>query len=73
MHVIYSRTGPIAAGQAYQNPRHFTGPLPGATSVTILGDYPAIAAAYAAAGVPVIDAPPAEAAPALPKGRRVRK
>lgn len=54
MDVIYSRSRvAIAKGQRFQNPRHFAGPLEGATSVHIDGDYPLIEAAYAAEGVAV--------------------
>lgn len=62
MHIIYSQTAPaLKAGQRYQNPRFFAGPVEGATSVEIIGSWPAIAAAYQAAAVQVNDTAPAKA------------
>ena len=40
-------------GRAYSNPRFFTSPRTGVTKVLLVGDWPQIAAAYAALGVPV--------------------
>lgn len=64
--IVYSTSAtPAAAGRRYQNPRFFTGPLDGAQRVIIFGDWPSIAAAYQAAGVPVtlngVDLPPIQA------------
>lgn len=54
MQVVYSRTIlPDAEGRKFQNPRHFTTPIEGATKVYIDGDYPNIVAAYEAKKVPV--------------------
>ncbi len=54
MHLIYSQTlHPLADGRKLINPRFFTGPVEGAESVVILGEWPAIAEAYRAAGVEV--------------------
>ncbi|TPL06685.1 hypothetical protein [Mesorhizobium sp. B2-4-11] len=54
MQIVYARThAPEMEGRKFQNPRHFTGPVKGATKVYIDGDWPAIAAAYKAANVPV--------------------
>lgn len=55
MEVVYAKTRhPMAKGRTFQNPRHFAGPLEGATKVFIDGNYPDIARAYTKANVPVI-------------------
>jgi hypothetical protein len=53
---------PLAEGEAYRNPRFFTGPEAGVTAVRIVGDWPKIAAAYRRAGVDVVADSPAAAA-----------
>lgn len=45
---------PAAEGKRYQNPRFFTAPIPDVSRVHIEGDWPAIAAAYLAAGAVVV-------------------
>lgn len=52
--VVYARAYTAAMeGRRFQNPRHFAGPVEGATKVYIDGDYPEIKAAYEAVKVPV--------------------
>lgn len=54
--IIYSREAVAGAeGRTVLNPRHFTGPIEGATKVYLNGSHPKIAKAYEAAGVPVAD------------------
>lgn len=54
MEILYSRSArSLKPGQVYQNPRFFQSPLDGASRVLIEGDWPKIADAYAASGVPV--------------------
>ena len=54
MHLIYSQTRhPLADGRKLINPRFFDGPVDGAESVVILGDWPKIAEAYRGLGVDV--------------------
>lgn len=54
MHLIYSQTlHPLADGRKLINPRFFDGPVEGAESVVIIGEWPAIADAYRALGVAV--------------------
>lgn len=72
MEVVYATTRhPLAEGRKFQNPRFFGGPLPGATKVYLTDLQPVIAAAYAAAGVEVVQvgADPV----ATPKPRNARK
>jgi len=53
--IVYSREPrELARGQKLQNPRFFTDADPKATKVFIAGDFPDIASAYEAAGVPVV-------------------
>ena len=56
MQIVYTRE-PVAGaeGRTVLNPRHFTGPVEGATKVYVNGDYANITRAYEAAGVPVAD------------------
>ncbi|TPN44458.1 hypothetical protein FJ981_28085 [Mesorhizobium sp. B1-1-4] len=68
MQIVYSRTPvPNMEGRKLQNPRHFAGPIAGATKVYIDGDWPAIAAAYKAANVPVAPITEMRALPGQPK------
>ncbi len=63
MKIIYSRAPVhISRGELYQNPRHFSGPVQGASAVVIHGSFPGIEGAYIAAQVPVqvIGGAPAE-------------
>lgn len=52
--VIYSaqRSG-FLPGRIYRNPKYFHSVTPGVTSVAIIGDWPAVRAAYKKAGVPI--------------------
>lgn len=52
--LIYSaqRTG-FEAGRRYSNPRFFSTPRAGVSSVIVIGDYPNIVSAYEKLGVPV--------------------
>lgn len=55
MNIVYStqRSG-FLPGVIYRNPRYFQRPMAeGATRVTVVGDWPAVVAAYEAQGVPV--------------------
>lgn len=55
LEIYYSQqTSDFSKGKAYSNPRYFSTPRAGATKVYIVGDWPNIAAAYKAAGVPVV-------------------
>lgn len=52
--IVYSReVVALTEGQVFQNPRFFAGPVAGAESVVVHGDWPDIVAAYVAAGVAV--------------------
>jgi hypothetical protein len=54
MDIVYSpHRHALVSGRQYRNPRFFTAPDREAKAVYIVGDYPKIAAAYAAIGVPV--------------------
>ncbi|MGA0604867.1 hypothetical protein ACO2Q0_02615 [Phenylobacterium sp. VNQ135] len=58
--IVYSQTRhPLAEGRLRLNPRFFAGVQDGATKALIVGDFPQILAAYAAAGIPAerVDAP----------------
>ena len=59
MHLLYT-TDPTADVSRYsvRNPHYFLGVEIGADAVTVQGDFPAITAAYEAAGVPVSEAAP---------------
>lgn len=76
--IVYSQTRhPLCEGRVRSNPRFFAGPVGGVSKVVIVGNWPAIAAAYMREGVEVevvggppprrqpIVAPP-EIAPAVP-------
>jgi hypothetical protein len=53
MHVIYSdQASGHEPGKAYSNPRYFESIRRGATSVTVVGDYPNVVAAAEALGIP---------------------
>lgn len=66
MHLIYSQTRhPLADGRRLINPRFFDGPVDGAQSVVILGDWPKIAEAYRALGVEVVEPELSERAPGV--------
>lgn len=72
MEIVYATTRhPLAEGRKFQNPRFFSGALPGATKVYLTDVQPVIAAAYAAAGVEVVQVgdEPVDA----PKPRNTRK
>jgi hypothetical protein len=62
--IVYA-TGrvPNLDGRMFQNPRHFTGPVEGATKVYIDGDWPVVRKAYEAAGVSVSPQSDMRAAP----------
>ena len=67
--IVYSREAvALSEGQAFQNPRFFTGPVAGAESVVVHGDWPDIVAAYVVSGVEVtvvnLTAPPITHEPA---------
>ena len=52
--IVYSReVVTLTEGQVFQNPRFFAGPVAGAESVVVHGDWPDIVAAYVAAGASV--------------------
>lgn len=83
--LIYSQqAGDFIAGRAYSNPRFFTTPRANVSKVFLVGEWPAIRAAYEALGVPVerLDAeaavgqpidtirPPADLVPTLPADER---
>lgn len=55
MNIVYStQRGGFLPGVIYRNPRYFQRPMAeGATRVTVVGDWPAVVAAYEAQGVPV--------------------
>lgn len=54
MHVIYTtRTSGFERGKHYRNPEHFGRIEPRAELVTVEGSYPAVVAAYEAAGIEV--------------------
>ncbi|MFU0503654.1 hypothetical protein [Pseudaminobacter sp. NGMCC 1.201702] len=55
MEIVYSRhLVADLGGRKYQNPRLFSGPIEGAATVFIDGDWPQIAAAYRAIGAEVL-------------------
>lgn len=67
--IVYSReVVALTEGQVFQNPRFFAGPVAGADSVVVHGDWPDIVAAYVVSGVPVTaivpQAPPVAHEPA---------
>ena len=67
--IVYSREAvALSEGQAFQNPRFFTGPVAGAESVVVHGEWPDIVAAYVVSGVEVtvvnLTAPPVTHEPA---------
>jgi hypothetical protein len=65
MKLIYSQTRhALAADAEFRNPRFFVEPEPEATAVGIVGDWPRIADAYRAAGVPVFEVDSPETSPA---------
>ena len=53
-HYVYTKeVGDICEGASYRNPQYFERAYGDATKVTIIGDWPEIAAAYEEAGVTV--------------------
>lgn len=65
--IVYSSTRvPNLGNRAFQNPRHFAGPVKGATKVFIDDAYPKVREAYEAAGVPVA---PLSELPGQPKAK----
>lgn len=66
----------FVAGENYANPRFFSSVNPAATEVVVVGDWPAVVAAYEAAGVPVAvagDVAPTAPSPAPRTPRRSTK
>ena len=66
LELIYSdQSGDYLPGRAYANPRYFTTARAGVTKVYMVGEWPAVRAAYEALGVPVerMDADAAQADP----------
>ncbi|MFD2248932.1 hypothetical protein FHS82_001048 [Pseudochelatococcus lubricantis] len=68
----------FVAGENYANPRFFSSVNPAATEVVVVGDWPAVVAAYEAADVPVTAAGAAaltvpSPAPRAPRRRSTKK
>lgn len=54
MHIIYTtQTAGFKDGFSYRNPRYFDGVESDAIEVTVVGDWPVVAQAYAKAGIEV--------------------
>lgn len=65
MEIVYAtQRHPLVEGRRFQNPKHFNGPLAGASRVFLTLDLPKIAEAYRKVGVEVVQVggEPAEAA-----------
>lgn len=57
--IVYSTARhALCDGRAYANPRFFSTPRDGVSKVFIVGNWPAVEAAYAAKGVPVVKVGP---------------